>query len=95
MIHLLLLSLTTAGFCLLCLSRERHQRNLIGRELAAGIAKYVRWSGVSILAVAFLLAADRLGWAAATLEFIGLSSMGAVATMAILSRRSSRMSSPR
>jgi hypothetical protein len=92
MIHLLLLFLVTAGFGLLCLSRARHQRDLIGRQLAFGAANYARWTGVLILAIAFALAGSRLGWAVGTLEWLGLSSMGAVLTMALLSLRSGRTS---
>jgi len=92
MIHLLLLFLTTAGFGLLCLSRERHQRDLIGGKLGKRTGNSVRWSGIAILAAAFLLASDRLGWAVGSLEWLGLSSMGAILTMALLSRRSARAS---
>lgn len=92
MIHLLLLFLTTTGFGLLCLSRERYQRDLIGRKLGKSTGHYVRWSGIAILAAAFLLAGDRLGWAVGSLEWLGLSSMGAILTMALLSRRSMRAS---
>jgi hypothetical protein len=95
MIHLFLLLLETAGFGLLCLSRERHQRDLIGRKLAKGAMNYARWGGVSILAFAFVLAGARLGWDMGTLEWLGLSSMGAVTTMAVLSRRSRRVPSSR
>lgn len=95
MIHLLLLFLATAGFGLLCLSRDRHQRDLIGRKLTRSTMNFARWSGVSILATAFLLAGIDLGWGVGTLEWLGLSSMGALLTMAVLSRRSQRISSPR
>lgn len=88
MIHFLLLLLATAGFGLLCLSRERHQRDLIGRKLPMQTGHYARWSGVAILAIAFLLAGSRLGWGVGTLEWLGLASVGAVLTMALLSRRS-------
>lgn len=93
MIHLLLLVMATAGFGLLCLSRERHQRDLIGRKLRKGTGNCVRRAGIALLALAFLLAGDRLGWAVGPLEWFGLSSMGAVMTMALLSRRSARASS--
>jgi len=95
MIHLLLLSLVTAGFGLLCLSRARHQRDLVGRQLAFGTANCARWIGVLILVIAFALAGSRLGWAVGALEWLGLSSIGAVLTMALLSRRSGRLSSAR
>jgi len=88
MIHFLLLVLATAGFGLLCLSRERHQRDLIGRKLPTRTGHYARWSGLAILAIALLLAGSRLGWGAGTLEWLGLASVGAVLTMAVLSRRS-------
>lgn len=92
MIHLLLFVLTTAGFGLLCLSRERHQRDLIGRKLGIRTRNFVRWSGISILVAAFVLAGDRLGWAVGALEWFGLSSVGAILTMGLLSRRSMRAS---
>ncbi|MGL3823077.1 DUF3325 domain-containing protein [Sphingopyxis sp. R3-92] len=95
MTHLLLLFLATLGFGLLCLSRERHQRDLIDRKLAKKTMKYARWIGASLLALAFLLAGNRLGWAVGTLEWLGLSSSGALMTMIILSRRSRRVSSRR
>lgn len=95
MTHLLLLFLATVGFCLLCLSRERHQRDLIGRKLARSTMNYARWSGALLLALAFLLAGNRLGWAVGTLEWLGLSSSGALMTMTILSRRSGRVPSRR
>jgi hypothetical protein len=95
MIHFFLLLLATAGFGLLCLSRDRHQRDLIGRKLPKGIVNYARWGGVSLLVFAFVLAGIRLGWGVGTLEWLGLSSMGAVMTMAVLSRRSRRAPSPR
>lgn len=88
MIYFLLLVLAITGFGLLCLSRERHQRDLIGRKLAVGMGNYARWSGITILGVAFLLSGSHLGWGVGTIEWLGLSSIGAVVTMAILSRRS-------
>lgn len=93
--HWLLLLLATAGFGLLCLSRERHQSDLIGRKLGAGIKGLARWGGISSLALAFFIAGHHLGWGVGTLEWLGLSSVGAALTMAILSRRMGRKSSRR
>ena len=95
MTHLLLLFLATLGFALLCLSRARHQRDLIGRKLSERTTDFARWCGVAILALAYLLAGYRFGWAVGTLEWLGLSSIGAVLTMAMLSHRSGQNSSPR
>ena len=95
MIHFLLLVLAAAGLGLLCLSRERHQRDLIGRKLPTRTGHYARWSGIAILALAFLVAGSRLGWGVGTLEWLGLASVGGVLTTAVLSRRSGRISSPR
>ena len=81
-----------AAFGLLCLSRERHQRDLAGRKLARRATKYARLGGFAILAVAFLLAGSRFGWAVGALEWLGLSSIGALLTMALLARRSGRAS---
>ena len=93
--HLLLLLLATTGFGLLCLSRERHQPDLIGRKLGAGMKGLARRSGMLSLALAFLIAGHRLGWGVGTLEWLGLSSVGAVLTMAMLSRRMGRKPSRR
>lgn len=95
MTHLLLLLLAAAGFALLCLSRERHQRDLIGRKLAAATARRARRGGLLLLALAFLLAGLRFGWAVGTLEWLGLSSVGAVLAMALLAHRSAGKSAPR
>lgn len=95
MTHLLLLFLSALGFALLCVSRERHQRDLIGRKLAEGTAGLARWCGLSILGLAYLLAGYRFGWAVGALEWLGLSSIGAVLTMAVLAYRSGQNSAPR
>ena len=95
MTHLLLLLLAAAGFALLCLSRERHQRDLIGRKLAVRAARLARRGGLLLLSLAFLLAGLRFGWAVGTLEWLGLSSVGAVLAMALLSHRSAGRSPPR
>lgn len=87
MIHGLLLFLAAAGFGLLCLSRARHQRDLIGCGLPAARANHARWVGLSSLAAAFLIAGNSQGWGVGTLEWLGLSSVGALLTMAVLSRR--------
>lgn len=95
MTHLLLLFLATLGFALLCISRARHQRDMIGRKLGEGTANFARWCGLSVLGLAYLLAGYRFGWATGTLEWLGLSSIGAVLTMTMLSHRSGQNSSPR
>lgn len=92
MIHFLLLLLTTLGCGLLCLSRGRHQSDLIGRKLAVGTANYLRWSGLLSLVLAFLLSGDHVGWAVGTLEWLGAASLGAVLTMTALTLCSTRRS---
>lgn len=94
MIHLLLLFLATLGFGLLCLSRDRHQRDLIGRKLSGRTANHIRRGGISSLISAFLLAGYSFGWAVGTLEWLGVSSAGAVVTMLLLARRTRRNGSP-
>ena len=90
MTHLLLLFFATTGFGLLCLSRERHQRDLVGRRLAVRSARYARWGGISSLVVAFLLAGYASGWATGALEWLGVSSVAALVTMLLLASRSRR-----
>ncbi|WP_374406393.1 DUF3325 domain-containing protein [Pelagerythrobacter sp.] len=95
MIHLLVLVLTTSGFALLCVARDRHQRVLIGRRLSARAAKRTRYAGIACLALAYPVATNNSGWAHGTLEWVALTSVGAVLVMAGLTVRSARNSAPR
>lgn len=95
MTHLLLLLLTTVGLTLLCLARERHQRDLIGRRLSQGTARRARYGGTLALLVAYSVAAKCLGWAHGTLEWVALLSVAAVLVMMALAVRLARRSTSR
>ncbi|UKK83958.1 DUF3325 domain-containing protein [Sphingopyxis sp. BSN-002] len=95
MIHILLFGLACAGFAMLCLARDRHQRDLLGRKLPAAAPKALRAAGWACLALAFVLAGRGLGWAYGTVEWLGQMSAGALVTVLFLTRLSARTSSSR
>ncbi len=95
MTHLLHLLLSTVGVGLLCLARERHQGDMVGRKLAAETGRRIRSIGILTLLLAYVLAAGSLGWAYGLLEWLGSLSVSAVLTMALLSARSYRKSARR
>lgn len=95
MIHLLLFLLSALGFGLLCLARDRHQRDLVGRKLATGASKWLRGGGFLCLLLAYAIAGVGLGWARGTLEWLGQLSAGALLIVFYLARLSSRKSSAR
>lgn len=92
MIHLMLLMLNSVGLALLCLARERHQRDLIGRRLSAGTAMRVRRCGWLGLLLAYPIATNSLGWARGTLEWMALLSVAAVLVTIVLAICSARNS---
>lgn len=95
MIHLLLFLLASSGFAMLCLARERHQRDAFGRIFSARAAKRLRAGGFLCLGLAFLLAGIGLGWAYGAVEWLGQLSAGAIVTVLLLARLSGRKSSAR
>ncbi len=95
MIHLLLFCLAALGFGLLCLARDRHQRDLVGRKLAPGTSQWLRGGGFFCLLLAYAVAGAGLGWGRGTLEWFGQLSGGALLTVLCLARLSGRNSSAR
>jgi hypothetical protein len=95
MIHLLLLLLASAGFAMLCLARDRHQRDVFGRKLSAGASKGLYAAGWTCFGLAFVLAGLGLGWAYGAIEWVGMLSAGALVTVLLVTRLASRKSSPR
>lgn len=93
MIHLLLFLLASSGFAMLCLARERHQRDAFGRKLSGAAAQRLRAGGFLALALAFVLAGTGLGWAYGAVEWLGQLSAGALVTIVLLARLSGRKSS--
>lgn len=84
MIHLLLFLLASSGFAMLCLARERHQRDVFGRKLSGVAAKRLRAGGLMCLALAFVLAGTGLGWAYGAVEWLGQLSAGALVSVILL-----------
>lgn len=95
MTHLLLFLLASLGFAMLGFSRDRHQRDVLKHKLSAGAAKWLRVGGAICLALAFVLAGLRLGWAYGAVEWLGQLSLGALATVLLLVRLSGRKSPSR
>jgi len=93
MIHLLLFLLTSAGFAMLGLARDRHQRDVLGRKFSAIASKRLRAAGWTCFALAFVMAGRALGWAYGTVEWIGQLSIGAIVAVLLLARLSGRKSS--
>lgn len=90
MIHIVLFLLAAAGFAMLCLARDRHQRDLLGRKLAAGPTRRLRAGGLFCVALAYLMASLSLGWAYGAIEWLGQLSAGALLTVLFLTRHSAR-----
>lgn len=95
MIHLLLFLLASSAFAMLCLARDRHQRDVLGRKLSSATAKRLRAGATACLLLAFLLAGLKLGWAYGAVEWLGQLSAGALVAVLLLTRLSGRKSSPR
>lgn len=90
MIHLLLFLLAFAGFATLCASRDRHQRDLLGRKLPSGTATRLRRGGLFLLLLAYPVAGLALGWGYGAVEWLGQLSAGALITVLLLTRLSAR-----
>ncbi|MGV1682860.1 DUF3325 domain-containing protein [Sphingopyxis sp. NJF-3] len=95
MIHFLLFLLCSLGFALLCLARDRHQRDLLGRKLAPPQAAMLRRGGWGCLLLAYAAAGIALGWGYGTIEWLGQLSAGALLTVLILASRSETRASRR
>lgn len=90
MTHVLLFLLVLAGFAMLCLARDRHQRDLFGRKLSGAAVRWLRAGGWACLALAFVVAGRGLGWAYGSVEWLGQLSAGAFISVILLTRLSGR-----
>lgn len=83
---LLSLSLTMAyaGFAGLCLSMQRHQRDVLGRTLSARWNTVLRTMGFVILFLPYLLCAMHSGPSVGILLWMGMLSAGAILLVAML-----------
>lgn len=93
MIHFALFFFASLGFAMLCLARDRHQRDLVGRKLADAAATWLRRGGLFCLFLAYPVAGAAFGWAYGTVEWLGQLSAGASLTLLLLARLSMRRSS--
>ena len=80
----LVLALSYAGFAALCLSMNRHARDVLKRELADIQRLSLRVAGLGFLAASLLLATSRSGWPLGVVEWFGLLTAGAVSFVLLL-----------
>lgn len=90
MIHLLVFAAALAGFACLCVARQRHQFQLVGRELSPGASSALRLGGWLAPAASFALAGSGLGWGYGTVEWLGHLSVAAALIVIWLNRSTAR-----
>lgn len=90
MIELFALALGVAGFAGLCLSLTRHQRDLLGRDLARREILALRGGGYGALVVTFVALAVVRGPAYGVMVWAGLMTLSAVLVVAGLTVRAGR-----
>lgn len=95
MIHLLLFLLAWSGFAMLCIARDRHQRDVLGRTLSVASGRRLRAGAAVCLLSALVIAGLKLGWAYGAVEWLGQLSAGALVTVLLLLRLSGGRSSSR
>jgi hypothetical protein len=69
--------LCIAAFACLALSMERHQENLFGHALAAGLTRGLRIAGWIALVLALRMIVDDDGWALGLVRYSGCTSLAA------------------
>ena len=74
--NVLALCLAYSGLVLLCLAMSKHQRQLIGREIAGLRRIGIRAAGVVLLLVSFASAVAAYGWQAGPVTWFGLLAVG-------------------
>ncbi|QSR19940.1 DUF3325 domain-containing protein [Novosphingobium sp. KA1] len=84
MIHFTAILLALGGFSALALSMTRHQRDLVGRTLAARQATAARISGWVLLVSAFAVDVTALGGGYGSVACFAHLSVGAWLTIALL-----------
>lgn len=90
MIPFAILLLTVLGFGALCASRERHQRDLFGRQFRHSRNRLLRIAGWTGIVLALLLAIAALGAAVGLITWTGFLSLGALTSVAWLNRANAR-----
>ncbi len=87
MTHIVIALPAITGFVLLLLAMARHQQDWLRRKLPPRTARLLRWSGLAALALAFVLAGLRLGWAYGTIAWCGWLSASAVLVLTAQTNR--------
>lgn len=88
MMHAVIFLLALAGFGLLLIAMQRHQQDWFHCKLPPMCGRALRLSGFTVLALAFVLAGNGLGWAYGTVIWFGWVTIGSgLATAANAGRR--------
>lgn len=90
MIAAVTLMLCLAGFAVLCTTLARHERDLLGRALAAAAKRRLRALGYGLLALAYAVALWRHGFGYGTVVWCGLLSVAAATVVCALTLRASQ-----
>ncbi len=77
MTHVLTLLPAMVGFGSLCLSMDRHQEDLLGRELPARLRYLLRVLGWVMLALSYFAAVRGFGWTLGSVAWTGHLSLAA------------------
>ncbi|MFT4053381.1 MAG: DUF3325 domain-containing protein [Novosphingobium sp.] len=77
MIHLAIAAPALLGFALLLLAMTRHQQDWLKRKLSPRLSRALRWSGLGMLVLAFVVAGLGMGWAYGSVVWFGWLSVAA------------------
>lgn len=89
MIHIAILILTLGGFAALCAANVRHQHDLFGARLFGPMSKQVRRAGWVAIILSGAVAIAALG-GYGVVEWAGMLTLGAAASVLYLSRACER-----
>ena len=89
MTHLLVFLPALLGFLGLALAMDRHQRQLLGRELDATRTSWLRAGGWAALALSYLVAVLGRGAIMGSVEWVGHLTLAALLVMGFLTLRAS------
>lgn len=87
---LMIVLISLGGFALLCISNDRHQRDVFGRKLSRRQTRSTLAAGWCCLIIAYLLATKLYGFAYGTLLSAGIATVTAGVVVATLNRLSRR-----
>lgn len=87
MTHFALLLLSLVAFGLLLLSQARHQRDWLACRLGPVQCQLIRYAGLAVLILAFVLAGTMFGWSYGAIAWFGWMTMAAALVVAANTNR--------